>query len=387
MPGVLLLLLVASQRLATGSAVSSWTSWWHSFSPSRGSSANGAQHQLLSPLSTTRHDLPVAEGLDAVATVFDPQGVAHIPGLADAVAKKGATVASSSSQHLLGDASGDGSPSSFDLERAKRMARVTSIAYCSDVPVISAWNCTRCLRVPGFTAYEVVFDQVWDLLGFTGYDATHDAIVVAFRGTDSHSWNNWINNLKTWRANKMYPVEGHPGATVHAGFYDLWTKSSLQRNLTRAVGELVAAHPTPRLFITGHSMGAALGSLAALDLKFLHNFTEVRMWSFGSPRVGNLAWEQLYEEHVTESWRFTHNRDVVPSLPPRLLGFHHVAREAWTVDFAGPGGVIEQKILICDGTGEDPSCHNSACMLGLCTSVADHLIYLGIEMYKDALEC
>ncbi len=41
--------------------------------------------------------------------------------------------------------------------------------------------------------------------------------------------------------------------------------------------------------------------------------------------------------------------------------------QAWLVDFAGPAGVVEEKVLICDGTGEDPSCHNSACMLGLCT--------------------
>ncbi len=177
----------------------------------------------------------------------------------------------------------------------------------------------------------MVFDQQWDLLAYTGYDQAQDAVVVAFRGTDSHSWGNWINNLKTWRANKMYPVEGHPGAMVHAGqgrsllawrscsvvqqkreegrcgacelsggcwcccchrvytgragFYDLWTNSCLQRNLTRLVGEIVAAHPTPRLFMTGHSMGGALSNLAALDLKFVHNFTEV---SFGAGR--RLRW-------------------------------------------------------------------------------------------------
>ncbi len=63
---------------------------------------------------------------------------------------------------------------------------------------------------------------------------------------------------------------------VHAGFYDLWTKSSLQSNMTALVGEVLEQHPTPRLFITGHSMGGALGCLAALDLKFVHGFTEVR---------------------------------------------------------------------------------------------------------------
>lgn len=74
-------------------------------------------------------------------------------------------------------------------------------------------------------------------------------------------------------------------------------------------------------------MGGALASLSALDLRFHLNFTDVRVWSFGSPRVGNVGWQALFNEHVDESWRFTHNRDVVPSLPPQLMGFHHVARE------------------------------------------------------------
>ena len=42
---------------------------------------------------------------------------------------------------------------------------------------------------------------------------------------------------------------------------------------------------------------------------------------------------------------------------------------------------------MCDGSGEDPSCHNSACFLGLCTSIADHLRYLTYEMYHSDAEC
>jgi hypothetical protein len=41
---------------------------------------------------------------------------------------------------------------------------------------------------------------------------------------------------------------------------------------------------------------------------------------------------------------------------------------------------------VCDDSGEDPTCHNSACRLGLCTSVADHLAYMGGHMYRGG-EC
>lgn len=43
----------------------------------------------------------------------------------------------------------------MDLDMAKRMAKLTSAAYCSDAAVIQAWNCTRCLRVSKFSVYEV----------------------------------------------------------------------------------------------------------------------------------------------------------------------------------------------------------------------------------------
>ena len=47
------------------------------------------------------------------------------------------------------------------------------------------------------------------------------------------------------------------------------------------------------------------------------------------------------------SWRFTHNRDIVPSWPPTWVGFHHVAREVWQVDFDGAGVRAHAKCSLC----------------------------------------
>uniref|UniRef100_A0A7S3VTA6 Fungal lipase-type domain-containing protein n=1 Tax=Dunaliella tertiolecta TaxID=3047 RepID=A0A7S3VTA6_DUNTE len=275
----------------------------------------------------------------------------------------------------------------LDINRAKLMARLTSAAYCSDKEVIAAWTCTRCKRVPHFKPFQVIFDEKWDLMSYIGYLADLDAIVVVFRGTDSGNWGNWLNDMKSWRQDKQFPLPEAPHAFVHAGFLSLWTDSSLQSNITAAAAALRRQHNTPRLFVTGHSMGAAISSLCALDLKFKLGFTDVRQWTFGSPRVGDQAWQQTFNQVITESWRFTHNRDIVPSLPLEIMGFRHLAREAWIVDVETPFGSLDSKILVCDSSGEDPSCHNSACFLGWCTSVSDHLLYLGIEMYKSPMEC
>jgi hypothetical protein len=149
----------------------------------------------------------------------------------------------------------------------------------------------------------------------------------------------------------------------------------------------MAASPLP-----SHPPGA-LAQIAALDLRADFNPPDLRVFTFGSPRVGNSVFASFFEEHVAEAWRFTHGRDIVPSVPPALMGFHHTSREVWLVDVDAPrrgsgggGGGPEERIIVCDESGEDPSCHNSACRLGLCTSVADHLVYMGAHMWAGS-EC
>ena len=91
---------------------------------------------------------------------------------------------------------------------------------------------------------------------------------------------------------------------------------------------------------------------------------------------------------VQESVRVTHNRDIVPSVPPQYVGFHHVSREVWQLDGAKYFGSKVYMPWVCDGSGEDPVCHNSVCYLGLCTSISDHMHYMGANMYhRNSAPC
>ncbi|GFR42703.1 hypothetical protein Agub_g3626 [Astrephomene gubernaculifera] len=287
----------------------------------------------------------------------------------------------------------DPPPPQLDIDEATLAGQLASIAYCSHPDLLAAWNCTRCANVTGgFAMHRVVYDSVWDLAAYAGFYPPWNAVVLAFRGTDSSNWGQWAENMRAWRTDHMYPVPDFPHALIHAGFYTLWANSMLQATFKDAVSELLEAHPGARLVTAGHSMGGALAQLAALEAKLSYNKTHVTVYTYGAPRVGNLAYQQLFNTFIDVSWRFTHNRDIVPSVPLQLMGFQHVAREVWEVDVEDPsggggGGPVGRKLLMCDGSGEDPSCHNSACYLGLCTSIADHLLYLGLHMYQDSDEC
>lgn len=72
-----------------------------------------------------------------------------------------------------------------------------------------------------------------------------------------------------------------------AGFYVSYNDSSLEPNITTAVRNMAAAHPGAPLYVIGHSMGAALATICAMDVKFKAGLTDVRLYTFGSPRVGN----------------------------------------------------------------------------------------------------
>ena len=72
-------------------------------------------------------------------------------------------------------------------------------------------------RATGFVPEVVVFDLGWDLFGFAGYSPALAAMVVAFRGTDSHSLYNWAENMRYWRTDLDVPFPGSENAMVHTG--------------------------------------------------------------------------------------------------------------------------------------------------------------------------
>ena len=70
------------------------------------------------------------------------------------------------------------------------------------------------------------------------------------------------------------------------------------------VTALMTAHEVNKIFITGHSLGAAISSLQAVFLKeMLGDTVDIKVRIYGLPRVGNLDWAYVFralfeiEEH------------------------------------------------------------------------------------------
>ena len=69
-----------------------------------------------------------------------------------------------------------------------------------------------------------------------------------------------------------------------------------------------------RWFVTGHSLGGAMATLCALEMK-LQLRIDPHVYLYGCPRVGAHGFARLYDRMVPRTYRVVTQRDVVPTFP------------------------------------------------------------------------
>ncbi len=144
--------------------------------------------------------------------------------------------------------------------------------------------------------------------GTQGFVARHPSLnlsVLAFRGTESDKFEDLISDGDILQ--RAWPSS--TGCPVHAGFADCWDA------VTERVASLLP-EPKGTLLITGHSLGAALATLAAIVVK------PAKLITFGSPQVGNEKLGALLTG--VEVRRFVHCCDLIARIPPEQIDQKHV---------------------------------------------------------------
>jgi hypothetical protein len=164
--------------------------------------------------------------------------------------------------------------------------------------------------------------------------------VLAFRGTRPNDFINWLTDANTTLINFQY-------GKVHAGFFanvePIW--SAIARAIDDAIDPGVNANggggkaPLQNLYITGHSLGAAMAVIAAariFSVDYLDWQPLVRgVYTFGQPAAGNGVFAGYYEKQFA-LYRHVYRYDVVPHLPPMDVGiFPHFGTEFYS---DGSGG-------------------------------------------------
>lgn len=168
-------------------------------------------------------------------------------------------------------------------------------------------------------------------------DTLRKRLVVAFRGTEQTRWKDLITDLMLIPAGlnpERIGGDFKQEIQVHSGFLSAYdsVKTRLLSLIKQAVGCIDGDVEPPgrwHVYITGHSLGGALATLLALELSSSQLAKRgvicVTMYNFGSPRVGNRKFADLYNEKLKDSWRVVNHRDIIPTVP-RLMGYCHVAQ-------------------------------------------------------------
>jgi hypothetical protein len=101
------------------------------------------------------------------------------------------------------------------------------------------------------------------------------------------------------------------------------------------------------LWITGHSLGGGLALLATAYLRFpLDPAATVPkpvagLYTFGQPRAGNSAFCNPCDADFGDLYfRFVNDEDIVPRVPPRLLGYSHTGN----LEYIDANGVIQNDV-------------------------------------------
>ncbi|CAL0309031.1 unnamed protein product [Lupinus luteus] len=262
------------------------------------------------------------------------------------------------------------------------LVQYASSVYLSDLTELITWTCCRCDGLTkGFEIIELVVDVEHCLQAFVGVAEDPHAIIIAFRGTNEHSLQNWIEDLYWKQHDINYP--GMDDAMVHRGFYTAYHNTTIRPAVLDAVERAKKFYGDIQIIVTGHSMGGAMAAFCALDLTVNQHEKNVQAMTFGQPRVGNSAFASLYSKRVPNTIRVTHDHDIVPHLPPYYshlpqITYRHFPREVWLYNI-GLGSLIYSVEKICDGSGEDPDCSRSVSG----NSISDHLEYYGVRLGSD----
>ena len=159
-------------------------------------------------------------------------------------------------------------------------------------------------------------DKTFDRNGTQAFIVSNSSFaVLAFRGTEADS----IKDIKADA--KAVLVDCDSGGKVHQGFDDSF--NTVAHDIQNELND--EKYATLPLYITGHSLGGALATIAAKKLS--HDAGLAACYTFGAPRVGDEEW---ISQIKTPLYRIVNAADCVTMLPP---GDETITAVSWVTGF------------------------------------------------------
>ena len=279
----------------------------------------------------------------------------------------------------------------YDEGLARELLRASSASYCK-TDNLNGMKCgDACNNLKGYRFAHQYAYTFWSAESVSYSLFINDAakrIVVAFRGTQGATQ---LTKEALQSHAVTYALHSINNAVATSYFYVKY-RDFLRGDFMNNFKSLFNGHKNYQVLFTGHSLGGAFATHAALDVSMssIVPKNQIKLYTFGSPRVGDYNLASAVVSHVPDSWRVTHSHDLVPHLPPCLPNVLTGGCAAWAnhpnengfiafnafhtwpeVHYGANGGY-----KICRD-GEDKTCANQYPKVSL--SIADHLSYLGVS--------
>ncbi|KAB8242168.1 Alpha/Beta hydrolase protein [Aspergillus flavus] len=239
----------------------------------------------------------------------------------------------------------DGNIPTTQLEDFKFWVQYAAATYCPNNYVAkdgeklncSVGNCPDVEAAGSTVKLSFSDDTITDTAGFVAVDNTNKAIVVAFRG--SYSIRNWVTDA-------TFPQTDPglcDGCKAELGFWTAW--KVVRDRIIKTLDELKPEHSDYKIVVVGHSLGAAIASLAAADLR-TKNYDAI-LYAYAAPRVANKPLAEFITNQGN-NYRFTHNDDPVPKLPLLTMGYVHISPEYY-ITAPDNTTVTDNQVTVLDG--------------------------------------
>ncbi|XP_078367183.1 lipase ZK262.3-like [Oculina patagonica] len=271
--------------------------------------------------------------------------------------------------------------SRYDPKLSMKMLYLSVVAYDhSGDPKHSQKCLDNSLPADNFQLQSVV-TKICDVANdhdCSGYVAVSHAlkvIVVAFRDS-KHYDQAFAHFIETLVAPKTQFLDGEVQPYWKRGFDALWPSMEAE------VNALVSQNPTYQIWVTGHSLGGAMASLASTWLSY-YNIAprkNIILYTFGMPRVGDYDYALQHDQLVNNSWRVVNDDDLVPHFPSVASlsivngPYHHGVEAFYTKEATSVNSPHKE----CHGKpyNEDITCSFSK----VTRSIRKHKIYFSISV-------
>mmetsp|Transcript_923 Transcript_923/g.1953 ORF Transcript_923/g.1953 Transcript_923/m.1953 type:complete len:415 (-) Transcript_923:144-1388(-) len=291
----------------------------------------------------------------------------------------------------------------YNEDEALEHVFYSKVAFCTE-HAIKSWSCgDMCNRAPIVGKDKIRYIREGERFKVQGYVAQipvrrvdsgnssglEDSLnlshnndddikcMISFRG--SLNIANWyadfLVKLRPWPVNELSGADWCPGCTAHYGFTEAYEE--LRANVHSAIVDLNCT----RLVLAGHSLGAAIATIASFELRATMHYKVDATWTFGKPRIGNAEFVNNFEDAAAKQgisppmWRVVHYHDPVPRAPPHFPGIHPVAHESLEIYYSNRAS-SEYHVCPHHGAMENNS---KACMGGWPLYLPvnmDHVSYL-----------